>query len=240
MSKEATVVKLTDTQLIALSGAAQRDDGVIVMPDRVRGQAATRLANALIDKGLAREVRAKSGMPITRRDEDARPYALVITKRGKSAIKIVEESAEANHPKSRRSDALMADAGHTARKEETHPPTKSVNLSGNTPRNGRLNATPVATTKAAINEQAQDAVVGSADRKAPRAGSRIADVIALLARSEGAGIDDIIAATGCLPHTTRAALTGLRKRGYAVARRKGPKDGGAVYQIEGSPRVEAT
>ena len=27
---------------------------------------------------------------------------------------------------------------------------------------------------------------------------------------------ELIAATGWLPHTTRAALTGLRKRGYAV------------------------
>jgi hypothetical protein len=70
--KEATVVKLTDTQLLALSGATHRDDGVIVMPDRVQGQAAKKLANALVEKGLAREVRAKSGMPITRRDEDSR------------------------------------------------------------------------------------------------------------------------------------------------------------------------
>lgn len=39
---------------------------------------------------------------------------------------------------------------------------------------------------------------------------------ALVIRDEGATLDQIIAATGWLPHTTRAALTGLRKAGYAV------------------------
>jgi hypothetical protein len=32
--------KLTDTQLIALSGATQRQDGVVSLPDRVKGMAA--------------------------------------------------------------------------------------------------------------------------------------------------------------------------------------------------------
>ena len=33
---------------------------------------------------------------------------------------------------------------------------------------------------------------------------------------DGATLAELVAATGWLPHTTRAALTGLRKRGYAV------------------------
>ena len=41
-------------------------------------------------------------------------------------------------------------------------------------------------------------------------------VAALLLRDEGATLDQMIAATGWLPHTTRAALTGLRKAGYAI------------------------
>ena len=39
---------------------------------------------------------------------------------------------------------------------------------------------------------------------------------ALLVRDEGATLDQMIAATGWLPHTTRAALTGLRKAGYVI------------------------
>jgi len=40
---------------------------------------------------------------------------------------------------------------------------------------------------------------------------------ALLVRDEGASLDQLIAATGWLPHTTRAALTGLKKKGYAIS-----------------------
>lgn len=42
----------------------------------------------------------------------------------------------------------------------------------------------------------------------------------LLARDEGASLDELIAATRWLPHTTRAALTGLRKKGFALERTK--------------------
>jgi hypothetical protein len=67
---------------------------------------------------------------------------------------------------------------------------------------------------------------------APRDGSKLALVIDLLLRSDGATIVDLTEATGWLPHTTRAALTGLRKRGYAVLReRVGPGD--SVYRISG-------
>jgi hypothetical protein len=38
----------------------------------------------------------------------------------------------------------------------------------------------------------------------------------LLLRDKGATLDQMVAATGWLPHTTRAVLTGLRKKGYAI------------------------
>src|ERR1700730_11174734 len=51
--------KLTDTQLIALSGAAQRQDGAVSLPERIKGMAAQKLATSLMDKGIVREIRAK-------------------------------------------------------------------------------------------------------------------------------------------------------------------------------------
>ncbi len=39
---------------------------------------------------------------------------------------------------------------------------------------------------------------------------------ALLLHDEGATIEQMIAALGWLPHTVRAALTGLKKLGYAI------------------------
>ena len=64
----------------------------------------------------------------------------------------------------------------------------------------------------------------------PRAGSKQARIIALLQREEGASLDDLVAATGWLPHTTRAALTGLRQRGHVLLKSAG-EDGRTRYRI---------
>ena len=54
----------------------------------------------------------------------------------------------------------------------------------------------------------------------PVPGSKTAAVIALLERQEGATLAELVAATGWLSHTTRAALTGLRKKNHAIERFK--------------------
>ena len=54
-------------------------------------------------------------------------------------------------------------------------------------------------------------------------------VIDLLWREQGATIGELLSATGWLPHTTRAALTGLRKKGHVIA--KGKRDDEACYTI---------
>lgn len=45
-------------------------------------------------------------------------------------------------------------------------------------------------------------------------------VLAMLRRDEGATLHEMTSATGWLPHTTRAALTGLRKKGHAIKKSK--------------------
>lgn len=47
--------------------------------------------------------------------------------------------------------------------------------------------------------------------------SKTARVITLLQRQDGASLDELVAETGWQRHTTRAALTGLRKKGYVIA-----------------------
>lgn len=54
----------------------------------------------------------------------------------------------------------------------------------------------------------------------PRPESKIAKVTGLLERSDGASLDEMVAATGWLPHTTRAALTGLKKKGHVISKAK--------------------
>jgi hypothetical protein len=64
-----------------------------------------------------------------------------------------------------------------------------------------------------------------------RPGSKLAEVIARLTRKEGVSIAELIAATGWLAHTTRATLTGLRKRGYAIERERVGKGEASIYRI---------
>ena len=63
---------------------------------------------------------------------------------------------------------------------------------------------------------------GEAQREAgaPRGGSKRAQIIALMQGMAGATLNDMVEVTGWLPHTTRAALTGLRHKGYAIAKRQ--------------------
>ena len=64
------MAKLTDTQLIVLSKAAARDDGIAVVPNKMNKAAASKVAASLVARKLMREVRSKPGMPVWREDED--------------------------------------------------------------------------------------------------------------------------------------------------------------------------
>ena len=59
--------------------------------------------------------------------------------------------------------------------------------------------------------------------------TKTATVLTLLQRAEGATLADLIAATGWLPHTTRAALTGIRHKGHVIDKTKA--DGVTTYRI---------
>ena len=61
--------------------------------------------------------------------------------------------------------------------------------------------------------------------------TKAATIIALLQRPDGAALHELIAATGWLPHTTRAALTGLKKKGHQLTKAK--VDGVTRYTIAG-------
>lgn len=48
--------------------------------------------------------------------------------------------------------------------------------------------------------------------------TKIAMVLDMLSQDGGVTLDALTATTGWLPHTTRAALTGLRKKGHFILR----------------------
>ncbi len=71
-------------------------------------------------------------------------------------------------------------------------------------------------------------------QSAPAAESKIASVTRLLRQEHGAGLDELVAATSWQPHTTRAALTGLRKKGHTISKDK--VDGVTRYTISTAAR----
>ncbi|GMN14835.1 DUF3489 domain-containing protein [Altererythrobacter sp. MTPC7] len=58
---------------------------------------------------------------------------------------------------------------------------------------------------------------------------KIDKIIALMRRKNGASLQEMVKATGWLPHTTHAALSGLRKKGREITRTK--NDGVSRYSI---------
>lgn len=64
-----------------------------------------------------------------------------------------------------------------------------------------------------------------------RAGTKQALIVAMLSEEHGVTLDALIDATGWLPHTARAALTGLRKKGYAIERIGGDGKGRSAYRV---------
>ena len=181
-------IKLTDTQLVLLRAAAQRKDLCLVAPKTLKGGAAQKVASKLISAGFVKELKAKAGDPIWRRDKKSEaPYALKLTAAGANAIAI-DETGE-SEDLSEEGDALA----------------------------NRDRAAILPKLDAKDARPAEPMEPGPIRPSAPRGGSKLARVVALLERDHGATIEELMAATGWLAHTTRAALTGLRKRGYAVA-----------------------
>lgn len=163
------MTKLTDSQLILLSRAVQRDDGILEDAGSMRAGAATKVAGALIRKKLMREVRSKPGMPVWRQDDQERNVSLVITKAGRAAIGVEDDVGQQSVPES------------------------------------------VGDNKAVIGREYKT-------QNSPRSGSKQARVVTLLSSRRGVSIDAISEEMGWLSHTTRAVLSGLRKRGYGISR----------------------
>ena len=171
-------IKLTETELVLLGAAAQRKDLCLVAPPTLKGATAQKVASKLVSAGFVKEVKAKASGPIWRRDaESGASYALKLTAAGAKAI-AVDDGPEPEDA-GEESDALA----------------------------NRNQAAILPKLDARDPRPAEAMEPGPIGPSAPRGGSKLARVIALLERDHGATIEELIAATGWLAHTTRAALT---------------------------------
>jgi len=183
-------------QLAILSAASQRGDRCLIAPSTLKGGAAQKVAAKLLTAGLVREMKAKAGMEVWRRDDETgQAYSLKLTDAGLKAIAVDECSSQ------------------------SMPSTGVPNTN-----DGASEATTAANVTAAQSPTTTRA--GTALRR----GTKIARVVELLQRDQGANLDELIVATGWLPHTARAALTGLRHRGYDVRLERGETGSASVYR----------
>jgi hypothetical protein len=96
------MTKLSDTQRVILSAASQRTDRLALpLPKSLKGGAAHKVVNALIEKGLLKEVKAnrKLNDPVWRDSDEGHGLSLIITEAGFAAVGIeVEPQKKAPKP----------------------------------------------------------------------------------------------------------------------------------------------
>jgi hypothetical protein len=213
--------KLSDTQSILLTAAAQRADGnLLPLPGSRRGGAASKVVGALLSRGDIEETVIDDTRPadpalntLWRNLDDGRAVLLRITAIGLDSIGIERPAAlevTEGHPTAAELEPTSAPGGgSTAALAESEPHEPST-------------------------VQESPALRSGAQTGKTREGTKQAQLIAMLKRPEGATIEQIVAATGWQPHTVRGAFAGaLKKRlGLEVSSEK-VESRGRVYRIAG-------
>jgi hypothetical protein len=198
------MTRLSDTQLVILNAAAQRDDrNALPLPGSLRGGAAAKVVGALLSRGLVAETvtesMAKADPALNtfwRNEADGRAVLLNINGAGLQAIGVEPEGCE---PTDKADNAV-----------------RTAERATEAPSAGKAKKAPAK---------------GAGAPRAPRTreGTKQAALIALLRK--GATIDEMVAATGWQSHTVRGAMAGaLKKRlGLTIASEK--EERGRVYRI---------
>jgi hypothetical protein len=202
--------EMSEAQRLMLQAAAAREDRFLQLPMNARGAAARTIAGKLIDAGWAKEMRALNGAPIWRRDAaSGNAVSLKLTAKG---LKAFSRSSEESAGPIKASVTVVA---------EKAAPKKSMR---------QAEHLPVLRTPGSSDDVQIEAAATAA--RAPRAGSKLGSVLEMLSAEAGATIGELMAATGWLEHSTRAALTGLRRRGYGLSLTRRERDGASVYRTE--------
>ena len=114
--------KLSEIQLMLLSGASQRDDLHLSVPIGAKLAQTLRAATKLLKAGLIKEVKARKDAPVWRRNADTgQAYAFKLTAAGARAI-AANESNRVEKP------APQAPGGGAATNEATRTTSDAANI----------------------------------------------------------------------------------------------------------------
>jgi hypothetical protein len=204
-------MKLSDTQLLILSSASQRTDHAALLPANLKGSAAKKVVDRLLNEKLLKQLRAKDDMPVWRRGEDNRPYSLRITKAGLRAIEVQEV-------------AVTPNSNAAADREEVADVDVSAEAKSNE-RPGRANRSGAKKT-AAVSARATKA---SSDQVKPD--SKQDRIVALLQRPEGATLDVLVKETQWQKHSVRGFLAGTVRKKLKLPLLSEKIDGVRTYRI---------
>ena len=85
-------MKLTDTHLVLLSRATQRDDGALDVPATLKNR--KKVVDQLLAGKLIEEVPARGELPVWRRDDQAGSLALTVTDAGLKALRVEQADSK--------------------------------------------------------------------------------------------------------------------------------------------------
>src|SRR5262249_9670592 len=195
--------KLTDTQLVILSTAGQRDDGAALpLPKSINlhGGAINHVLKSLLNKGLLAEQPAGHQATAWRESKDGQRLMLVITDAGRAAIGV---------PAGARSES-MASMSRGSKRAARRRGKASESKGASVPKS--------------------KAKIGSPAPRRPH--SKQALLVDLLRRKEGATIAEAVKATGWQPHSVRGAISGTLKKKLGLAVTSDKVEGrGRVYRV---------
>jgi hypothetical protein len=205
-------MKLSDTQLLILSSASQRTDHAAVLPVNLKGSAAKKVVDRLLNEKLLQERPAKDDMPVWRRGDDNKPYSMRITKAGLRAIEVQEAAGTSDH----HAGANPGEGAAAVMRREV----KSSERSGRTKR-----------TVAKIAALSAKAIRVPSDRA--KGGSKQDKIVALLQRPEGVTLDALIRETRWQKHSLRGFLAGTVRKKLKLPLLSEKIDGVRNYRIGG-------